>query len=357
MPAISETQSAIIDNARRVLSAYTSAVSDSREYASGSTWWKLFVSEGWAGMLVPESAGGFELSDSDAVVLLEECGCHLCPPWLGEILALTSALRESSEEALHALQTRILAGQCKSMLVLMRDHAIDGARIFATSEYSSGLSVLDEIVMSDGKGMVYLCARNIAGLCVETHRGVDGENIERIRLDGVRASDVRAFTLNDETGLEFGSRYETVRNLAAAAYLVGAAEKSFQLGLDYTKTRTQFGRPIASFQAIQHRAANLYVKIRCVRELVHAVASMQDGERKHRAAEWAAREASDVAVGVCGESVQFHGAIGFTDESSCGLFLKRVMSLSAFVRQERGSNSPRGHCAARLDQRCSGEPK
>ncbi|MNM94763.1 Acyl-CoA dehydrogenase, short-chain specific [compost metagenome] len=125
-----------------------------------------------------------------------------------------------------------------------------------------------------------------------------------------------------ETALDRG-------RVCLAAELLGAAETLFATTLDYLKTRVQFDAPIGSFQALQHRAARLYVELALARSAVMAgLAALDDaklnaGERASLAslAKWKAGVAADK---VSNEAVQMHGGIGVTDELDVGLYLKRI---------------------------------
>jgi alkylation response protein AidB-like acyl-CoA dehydrogenase len=121
--------------------------------------------------------------------------------------------------------------------------------------------------------------------------------------------------------------------LATAAELLGVAEAAFAMTLDYLKTRTQFGRAIGSFQALQHRAADLRIQLALTRASIDAaVAAIEagaQGTRRAAAVSQAKARASDTGMLVTRQAIQLHGGIGYTDEHDIGLYLKRAMVLSA----------------------------
>ncbi len=118
--------------------------------------------------------------------------------------------------------------------------------------------------------------------------------------------------------------------MCLAAELLGAAETLFATTLDYLKTRVQFDQPIGSFQALQHRAARLYVELALARSAVMAGlaalddASLDAAERARTLASLAKWKAGIAADKVSNEAVQMHGGIGVTDELDVGLYLKRI---------------------------------
>jgi alkylation response protein AidB-like acyl-CoA dehydrogenase len=122
--------------------------------------------------------------------------------------------------------------------------------------------------------------------------------------------------------------------LATAAYLLGVMERCFEITLGHLRTREQFGRPIGSFQALQHRAVDLKIQLSLARASVEAAATTLDGlppdARAPRCAavSRAKARAAEASLRVTREAVQMHGAIGCTDEYHVGLFLRKAMVLA-----------------------------
>ena len=121
--------------------------------------------------------------------------------------------------------------------------------------------------------------------------------------------------------------------LATAAYLLGVIERAFAMTLAYLKTRQQFGKPIGSFQALAHRAADLKIQVALTRASVEAAAVdaryFGGGRRSGSAAVSRAKaRASDAAMRVTREAIQMHGGIGYTDEYDVGLYLRKAMVLA-----------------------------
>ena len=124
--------------------------------------------------------------------------------------------------------------------------------------------------------------------------------------------------------------------LALAAELAGIAAQALQATIDYTTTRIQFGKPIASFQAIQHRLVDMWSDAELAFAAVNnAVEEAEAGEGRAAALAILAAKAraGDAAVSICRRAVHLHGAMGFTDECDIGLFLKRAISLNAMLGQ------------------------
>jgi alkylation response protein AidB-like acyl-CoA dehydrogenase len=120
-----------------------------------------------------------------------------------------------------------------------------------------------------------------------------------------------------------------VMRLGYAAYLVGLAHEALQMALDFMKIRSQFGTPIGTFQALQHRAATCYVDASASRALVYEAARCFRSPTRARAVAAAKARASAAALHVTKECVQFHGAMGFADEHDIGLYLRKAMTFAS----------------------------
>ena len=125
--------------------------------------------------------------------------------------------------------------------------------------------------------------------------------------------------------------------LGAAVELIGLASEALDVTLDYIKLRQQFGRPIGSFQVLQHRAVNGFIDIELNRSLVYRVLAAYDAGEHHPAMVAAAKaRASRCALEIVRGALQMHGAIGYTEEHDIGLYYKRAIALAARYGGELG---------------------
>jgi alkylation response protein AidB-like acyl-CoA dehydrogenase len=124
-------------------------------------------------------------------------------------------------------------------------------------------------------------------------------------------------------------------NLALAGVLHGLQSRILEMTLDYLVTRVQFGQPLASFQALQHRSVDLYTQTQISRFLLgEAADAAVKGVDAATLANYASRakaRTSDAASRIAKEGIQMHGAIGFSDEYDLGLYVKRILVLSAWL--------------------------
>ena len=164
---------------------------------------------------------------------------------------------------------------------------------------------------------------------VVTERNVDGSTASRLTFDRVpcpRGTGDR----HRRGGKTAGRQLQEFLMLGAAVELVGLAAAALDVTLEYIKLRQQFGRPIGSFQVLQHRAVNAFIDIELNRSLVYRVLAAYDRGEHHPAMISAAKaRASRSASEIVRGALQMHGAIGYTEEHDIGLYYKRAMVLSA----------------------------
>ena len=122
---------------------------------------------------------------------------------------------------------------------------------------------------------------------------------------------------------------------AAAAEALGVAQRALDLGVEHAKTRTQFGKPIGTYQAVSHPLAQTYTDVELARSLVYFAAwcVAEEDERAPVAAASAKSFATEAAVAACERSIQVHGGIGFTWEHPLHRFYKRALWLEGFGRR------------------------
>ena len=149
------------------------------------------------------------------------------------------------------------------------------------------------------------------------------------RLASVRLDGAPGLLLGDHAGAAGGPALARARDLACIALTaeqVGAAQRALDLTVAYTKVRVQFGRAIGSFQALQHRMADLYVLVESARSLSYAAASAAAGGAPDLGLRAAAAKAycSEALAQVAGQMIQLHGAIGVTWEHDAHRYFKRA---------------------------------
>lgn len=305
--------------------------------------WRQYAELGLLGLTIDEAHGGAGMGPAELAVVMECFGRALIlEPYLATVVlgaGLVAAAGTPEQQA--ALLPGVAAGE--TLLA------------FAYTEPGSRWSLTDiEATYADGRlsgTKIAVLGGDSADHLVVTARTSDGgiglflvdaagAGVARngyAMQDGLRGADV---VFADASAEPLGSGedalpvIESVLDVATAALCaeaVGAMDRMLWLTVDYLKTRVQFGRPIAVFQALQHRAANMYVSLEQARSmaLVARLALTDDDVAARRKMIRAAKLQIDTAARHVGqEAVQLHGGIGMTMEYPVGHYLKRVTVIS-----------------------------
>ena len=301
--------------------------------------WSEAAEAAFLGALAPESAGGLDLGLAELCLVAGECGRHLLPEPVAAGAIAADAVARSGAPGVPA--GPLIAGDRLVVFALIetpRGLGHDRPRTAAEADGSglrlSGVKIgvanaadADAFLApaTSPDGAVLACVpRSEAGLDAGT--AADNSAMARIRLSGARAERVAA-------GPRARERLDALLaalHLATAAELVGVMERAHEITLEHLGLRRQFGRPIGSFQALQHRAVDNLAAVEASRSLVHQAARAIDaGAAAPGLPSAALAHAADGALRVCKAAIQMHGAVGFTDEHDIGYHLKRAMTLAA----------------------------
>jgi len=296
--------------------------------------WATMAELGWLGVLAPESAGGLGLGLLDAVVLQEELGRLPFPgPFLSSAVAATlAAVRVGADE----LVGDLVAGRRRATVAVEEPgHGDPLGTVQARAEADGeewALSGTKPLVLDGAHADVALVvARDGAGLgtfLLEAPAGVPVPALDvtrkmaRVSLDGRRAR--RVGPAGDHTAI--WRRVLDDVNVALSAELVGTAERALGLAVEYAKVRVQFDRPIATFQVIKHKAADMLHHVELARVGTHyaAWASDADHPERERAAAMCKGYVAEAADAVTAECIQVHGGVGFTWDVDCHLLYRRA---------------------------------
>ena len=311
--------------------------------------WKQFAELGLTGILIPEAQGGAGLGMVEAGVVLEEVGRNLTPsPFLTTAVAAVRAL-EGSRQA-ERWFPGIIAGETVAALAIDEGKHHDPSRIAMEAKRSGNgftLNGTKQFVVHGASADVILVAartagavgerdgltlfaveKGAAGLAIDNVALADSSKAARLTLDQVSV-DADAVVGEVDGGWGPLSRALNAGRAGAAAELVGVAAGASAITLDYLKQRTQFGKLIGEYQALQHRAAHLYGEIEIARAAALKAAQLLDAgdPRAELMVSVAKAKAARVAALAVQEGVQMHGGIGMTDEHDIGLYMKREIVL------------------------------
>jgi alkylation response protein AidB-like acyl-CoA dehydrogenase len=298
--------------------------------------WQQLVDLGWVGLMVPEAHGGSGMGLLEMMVVLEEMGRLPLPgPFLSSaVLATMAATRLGLDDRLPALA----AGVTRGTIALDEDghgDVVDRIRTRASRKSGSWLLTGTKPVVLDGHTADWVL------VAARTQQGIGTFVIEQPSAEPVPALDVTRrmarLDLHDTPATPVGPdgdhtaiwrRVAEDGAVALCAELLGAMQSSFDLAIEYAKTRVQFDRPIATFQATKHKAAELLERIELSRVGTHYAAWASDADEPVRpeAAAMVKAFAGRAANEVTGEGIQIHGGVGFTWECDAHLTYRRAKS-------------------------------
>jgi alkylation response protein AidB-like acyl-CoA dehydrogenase len=291
------------------------------------SYWDEIDGLGWLGLHLPEQVGGSGYGLPEALVVVEQFGVALAPGPLVPSIAASAVIAGSADEDLAArLLPGLASGTTVGTVALGGDVSVtDGAASGSPGPVIAGmLANLVIVAAGDDAAVVELGA---PGVTIEDPPNLDPtRHAIRVRFDGAPA-----------TLIPGGApALRNISRLVFAAEALGVASACTTSAAEYAKIRTQFGRPIATFQAVKHHCANMLVAT----ELATAAVWQAGGTDPDRAeqAMYAAASAATLALDaadLCTQlNIQVHGGIGFTWEHEAHRYLRRAAVLRAVLEPE-----------------------
>jgi len=314
--------------------------------------WRQFADLGVIGALFTEAHGGFGGAGFDIAVVFEALGRGLVvEPFLGSAVLAGGAIALAGNEAQQGLLAEIIGGTCIAAFAHAEPDAryelahvqtraeragdgwvLNGAKavvqhgeradVFVVSARSAG-AVADEAGLS-----LFVVPAKAAGLSLRGHPNIDGGRAAEVTLHNVRLA---ADALLGAEGAAFATIEKVVGTgiLALCAEAIGAMDAAKEATLEYLRTRKQFGVVIGSFQALQHRMADMLLEIEQARSAVINAAAALDADRVTRERALSAAKFTIGRVGtlVAEESIQMHGGIGMTWELPLAHYAKRLVMI------------------------------
>jgi alkylation response protein AidB-like acyl-CoA dehydrogenase len=313
--------------------------------------WQRMGEMGWTGLCIPEAFGGSGLGLAEAVVLAEQCGRALAPEPLvaGALLPAWALVQGDSQALRDRWLPPLVRGEVQLALAASTEPgAPQGAlRVDARGSgfvlagrrscvaAAAGADAFLVAVEGPQGTMLLMVEAGQRGLSVATQARVDGGFWGELCFDDVEVDASQLIAGPSRSGAAIERALDQAR-IAAAAELLGAMSKALETSVAYISVREQFGRPVGSFQALQHRAADLLIQVELTRSVVLQAAATADahGDDPRRlavAASQAKARASIAALEVTKGCIQLHGGIGYTDECAIGLYLKKAMFGAAWL--------------------------
>ncbi len=316
--------------------------------------WSAIAELGWAGILTPEEFGGVDMGFLTFGVVAEELGRQLvASPLVASALAGASALIVAgNDDQKKAWLPKVAEGSAIVTLAIDEGprHAPHGVALTAEkngdgyalrgakSQVLEGMTA-DAFVVSARTGgapgeaegiSLFLVEADAAGVERKRVATLDSRGYATVSFDGVQVGAAALLGAEGEGGALLDAILDRAR-AGLAAEMLGVACQSFDMTLDYLKNRVQFGQVIGGFQALGHRAADLYTEMEMARSCVEAALQAIDAgsDDVAKLCSLSKAKAGDFLYHMSNELIQIHGGIGMTDEFDAGLYLKRARALEA----------------------------
>ncbi|CAJ1507011.1 acyl-CoA dehydrogenase [[Mycobacterium] burgundiense] len=292
--------------------------------------WSELAGLGWLGLHIGEEYGGSGFGLPELVVVLEELGRAVAPgPFVPTVVASAVIERTGSDAQKTRLLPGLIDGSVTAAVGLAGDVVIENGRAKGKAGVVLGAALADLLVLAAGDDLL-IVERDRAGVSVQVPDNLDPTRRSgRVQLDDVAVRDDDIIT---------GARSSALAHARAlfAAEAVGGAGDCLDAAVEYAKVRQQFGRTIATFQAVKHHCANMVVAAESALALVWDAARAQGDSDQEFAlmAAGAAASAFPAYLRNAELNIQVHGGIGFTWEHDAHLHLRRAMVLRAALGDE-----------------------
>ena len=353
----------IRDSAAQFLEQASSSAAVRRAMASAEgidqlLWRRISAELGWCATHIPEQNGGLGLGTVELALLMEQMGRRLmCAPFFSTVCLAASVLMEVVQSDLTGdYLTQIATGDLTASLPLgldtvewltrsagvtavadSGDYILHGSFPHVPDGASAHLLLLPVRLNGNALPGLFAVAQGVAGMTAHTHVTLDAtRRLAEVRLDGVRVPSAALIAVGEKATKAI-THATTQAMILLAAEQLGGAQQCLDMTVDYVSQRVQFGRSIASFQAVKHRCADMMVKVEAARSAVYGAAHAMTNARRLSDAQLlleaacAKTFASDAFFFCAQEAIQLHGGAGFTWEYDPHLYFKRAQAGSHWL--------------------------
>ena len=320
--------------------------------------WKEIAAMGWAACALPEAVGGGDCTLVEAAIVAEEMGRALLPgPFIDTVAGAMLLLESAAPSIKTSVIADLACGNATVAMAIEEQHwPLTADSITARASMAGDGFVLDggkrPVVNVDKANWLLLAARTASTDAAATEANVENAGISLFLLAGDTAGIARERLESNSGEPAFALTFRNLRipadaligeihrgwpllaragqrgAILASAMLLGACERALEMTLEHARTRKQFGKPIGSLQAIQHRCADMAIDIAVARDLTYKAAwsnttTPDDGADASAAKCWS----GDAAERVLNSAVRIHGAMGLTDECDISLYFRHCLAL------------------------------
>ena len=361
---LTDLQKEIKENAEKLLSEQIDLLETIKKVDDDvridSDLWKLINEQGWLALDVPEDDGGLGFSTVEASILSEVSGYYLpIIPLFSSGVVFKHLLLNSNIDIKNKLLPEIISGE-----------KIGTFALYESDKYEIGDDTIESNLASSGDGMLlngtkkYVMFGDVSDYIAVLTKSNDGfkfvlveakqqgvEIVQTPSLDQSRPLAEVTFTdvviepenimIELDQELSIWNKVQNISTAFLAMEQVGGSQACLEMSTSYAKERIQFGRPIGSFQAIQHICANMLLQIESAKSLAYNAVrvDIDDQTELEMSALLAKSYCSEVYNKVAGDNIQVHGGIGFTWEHPAHLYFKKAKSDSLLFGSSKSARS------------------
>lgn len=304
--------------------------------------WKKMAELGWMGILLPEDYGGVGGDFLEFIMLVEKMGTALVPgPFIdttvcGYAVHSYGSVRQKDEILPKIADGRLILSPAfikpardiikvredENLIANESDFILNGTRLFVPFGHAADWLLWGAATQKEET--VFIVDARSSGVTSVAFEAIGGDKPCEVVLEGCRL-EKQSVLGNIGDGANIIRQIDTWGALAYSAYILGMLEKVLEMTVAYAKKREQFGRPIGSFQSIQHQCADMLTGIDKVRYLTYQAAwTLTEGAPGYKEVSMAKAAASDASRNVCLFGIKIHGGIGISEEYDLQLFFRRA---------------------------------
>ncbi|NQW16414.1 MAG: acyl-CoA/acyl-ACP dehydrogenase [Chloroflexi bacterium] len=354
--SLTDTQQMIRNSARDFMTEHIDSdyvrKMESHETGTDKEIWKSLAEMGWTGLLVPESDGGAGMSLIEMAVLLEEMGATALPgPFFSSAVTGATAIAEfGSDKQKQEFLPRLVDGDLVTALAFLEGSAawdpgvvqatatrsedgwaLSGAKVFVPGGAGADVFIFAARTSQDGAPedsltLFLVDAKQLDSSAIKSLDSISDDRFAEVDFDGVTVPPDAILGEIDQ-GWPALKRILDVSTAAKCAEMLGGSRKAVDMTVEYVKERSQFGRAIGTFQAVQHRTSEMATDLEVGRQLTYkAIWKIAEGKDYEHDLATAMAYMSDRFPEICYGAHQMHGAIGFTQEHDLQIYSRRAAS-------------------------------
>ena len=349
---LNETQQMLKNSAREFLvtecpDTYVRAMENDESGYATEIWDKI-ADQGWIGLMFPETYGGFGLSFLDLTILLEEMGRVMFPgPFFSTVIGggLTLLIAGNEQQKQNFIP-KLCEGQLIISLAVNESNSywnqesiktvskksgdkyiINGAKSFVDNAHISDYIIIAAKTSDSNNDIsLFIAPSKSEGIKQTLHKTIGSDKKSEISISNLELDeDSLIGELNQ--GWTYIKKIQEFGAVGKCAEMSGGSQEVLDMTVEYAKQRIQFGRPIGSFQAIQHHCANMAIDVEGIKYLTHQASwKISEGLDSKREIAIAKAWSSDAYQRICALGQVCHGAIGYTKEHNMQMYTRRAKS-------------------------------